>query len=139
MPCHYHLLVSACCLVAVAHAVQAYEAAMAAGASVVAVTPFPNRFVSRNSKNEQERRKLVTLMRQYVAKQPQSSDCNKPKVYFQQLPAAWFDFWSISEARVSRMQDDKLHLTQYGYDMLGGLIFDTISQHVPLRGCLCPI
>lgn len=105
---------------------------------MIAVLPWPNRFVTRDSKNEQERLKLITAIRSYVKSQPQSTDGGRPRVYLQDEPADWFDFWSIPEGRVKEMQDDQLHLTPYGYDMLGGLIFNTISQHVPLRGCLCP-
>lgn len=118
---------------------QAYQNVLKSGANVLAVLPFPNRFVTKDSKNEQERQKLVGLMQQYIASQPEPTNCSQPRIYLQQLPSTYFDFWSMPEARVHRMQDDKLHLTAYGYDMLGELLFGTISKHVPLKGCLCPV
>lgn len=118
---------------------QAYQYSLKAGANVLAIPPFPNRFVTQDSKNERERQQLVALIRKYVASQPKPTDCGQPQLYLEELPAQYFDFWSMPEARVSKMQDDKLHLTAYGYDMLGGLLFSTISQNLPLRGCLCPV
>ncbi|WIA22955.1 hypothetical protein OEZ86_009882 [Tetradesmus obliquus] len=118
--------------------VEAYRLATASGANVLAIPPFPNRFVSRSSKNEQQRLELAVLMRNWVAAQPAAGDCGQPRVYLAELPSFWFGFWSMPPERRAEMQDDLLHLTEKGYDMLAWQIFNAISPRVPLRGCLCP-
>jgi hypothetical protein len=117
---------------------QAYRLAVASGANVLAIPPFPNRFVSRSSKNEQERLQLAVAMRKWVSAQPTASDCGQPRVYLAELPSFWFGFWSMPPERRAEMQDDLLHLTEKGYDLLAWQIFNAISPRVPLRGCLCP-
>jgi hypothetical protein len=117
---------------------QAYQIALAAGANVLAIPPFPNRFVDRGSKNELQRQQLTVMMRNWTAQQPAATDCGQPRVYLQELPGFWFNFWSMPPERRAEMQDDLLHLTQRGYDILGAQIFNAISPRVPLRGCLCP-
>ncbi|KAF6263336.1 SGNH hydrolase-type esterase domain-containing protein [Scenedesmus sp. NREL 46B-D3] len=116
---------------------EAYQLALASGANVLAIPPFPNRFVDRSSKNEQQRQQLAVLVRQWVAQQP-AADCGQPRVYLQELPGFWFDFWSMPPERRAEMQDDMLHLTERGYDMLAWQIFNGISPRVTLQGCLCP-
>lgn len=117
---------------------QAYKAALQSGANVVVIAPFPNRFVAKTSPNEIERQKLIALMQAWVSGQPKTSDCGKPRVYLLQLPASLFNVWNMPAAKVAEMQDDLLHLTEAGYDILGQFVFNAISTRVPLRDCLCP-
>eukprot|EP00882_Tetradesmus_deserticola_P022377 GHRQ01024279.1.p1 GENE.GHRQ01024279.1~~GHRQ01024279.1.p1 ORF type:complete len:194 (+),score=39.26 GHRQ01024279.1:1272-1853(+) len=117
--------------------VEAYSLALASGANVLAIPPFPNRFVSRSSQNEQERLQLGVLMQSWVAQQPAAADCDQPRVYLLDLPSFWFDFWSMPPERRAELQDDKLHLTERGYDLLAWQVFNAISPRVPLQGCWC--
>eukprot|EP00775_Hariotina_reticulata_P011543 gene11543-11686_t len=115
-----------------------YSMALQSGANVLAVQLFPNRFVSQRSNNEKQRQLLNTMLREYVAKQPPRASCDQPKLRFLELPNTSFDFWSMPAGKVVQMQDDLLHLTPQGYELLGGLVFDRISKEVPLNACLCP-
>jgi lysophospholipase L1-like esterase len=117
---------------------QVYSMALKAGANVLAIQLFPNRFVSQTSNNEKQRRLLNTMLRDYVSKQPARASCDQAKLLFLELPDAVFDFWSMPTGRIKQMQDDQLHLTPQGYDLLGGLVFDRISRETPLNACQCP-
>ncbi|KAF8066376.1 VPS37-2 [Scenedesmus sp. PABB004] len=91
--------------------------------------------------NERERQRLVAAIRSAgaaAAGAAGAADCGAPRLHVLSLPPEWFGFWSMPAGRVASMQDDLLHLTPAGYDMLGGLVFNAISQATPLRGCLCP-
>jgi len=113
-----------------------YDMLLASGATVIAVPPWPNRFVSRSSDNERQRQLLHQMMQDYVNGPANSK--RLPRVYLMQLPAEWFDFWTMPASRVSQMQDDLLHLTPYGYDMFGQLVAEKILSHIHPTECLCP-
>lgn len=110
---------------------------LASGANVLIVSPWPNRFVSRSSDNEHQRQLLGNMQREYV-NGPVNSKRSGPKAYLLDLPAEWFDFWSMPAQRVAQMQDDLLHLTPYGYDMFGQLVADKILSTLSPTECLCP-
>lgn len=115
---------------------QMYDMLLASGATVIAVPPWPNRFVTPDSDNERQRQLLRNMMREYVASTANRQ--RQPRVNLLELPAEWFDFWSMPASRVSQMQDDLLHLTPYGYDMFGQLVADKILSLVSPTECLCP-
>lgn len=115
---------------------QMYDMLLASGATVIAVPPWPNRFVTRDSDNERQRQLLRNMMTEYVASTANRQ--RQPRVHLLELPAEWFDFWSMPASRVSQMQDDLLHLTPYGYDMFGQLVADKILSLVSPTECLCP-
>jgi len=116
--------------------VQMYDMLLASGATVIAVAPWPNRFVSRSSDNERQRQLLQQMMQDYVSSPANSK--RTPRVYLMQLPREWFDFWTMPASRVAIMQDDLLHLTPYGYDMFGQLVAESILSHIHPTECLCP-
>lgn len=113
-----------------------YDMLLASGATVIAVPPWPNRFVSRSSDNEHQRQLLHQMMQDYVNGPANSK--RSPRVHLMQLPSEWFDFWAMPASRVSQMQDDLLHLTPYGYDMFGQLVAEKILSHIHPTECLCP-
>lgn len=115
---------------------QMYDMLTASGADVLAVAPWPNRFVSRSSDNEHQRQLLQNMIREYVSSAANTK--RSPRVHLLELPAEWFDFWSMPASRVSQMQDDLLHLTPYGYDMFGQLVGDKIAGLLPATQCVCP-
>jgi hypothetical protein len=115
---------------------QMYDMLLASGATVIAVPPWPNRFVTRDSDNERQRQLLRNLMKEYVNSAANTK--RQPHVHMLELPAEWFDFWSMPANRVSQMQDDLLHLTPYGYDMFGQLVAEKILSLLSPTECLCP-
>lgn len=113
-----------------------YDMLLASGATVIAVPPWPNRFVTRDSDNEHQRQLLHNMMKEYVNSAANTK--RQPRVHMLELPAEWFDFWSMPANRISQMQDDLLHLTPSGYDMFGQLVADKILSLVSPTECLCP-
>lgn len=116
--------------------IQMYDMLLASGAEVVAVQPWPNRFVSRSSDNERQRQLLGQMMQDYINGPVNSK--RSPRVHLLQLPSEWFDFWSMPSSRISQMQDDLLHLTPFGYDMFGQLVAENILSRISPTECLCP-
>jgi hypothetical protein len=115
---------------------QIYDMLLTSGANVIAVPPWANRFVSRDSDNEHQRQLLDNMIREYVNSAANSK--RSPRVHVLELPAEWFGFWTMPAARVSQMQDDLLHLTPYGYDMFGQLVGERIASLLSPTQCLCP-
>ena len=63
-----------------------------------------------------------------------------PMLQLLELPHQQFDFWQMSEPQRKLYQDDLLHLTPRGYDILGHLVATTIYKSTPggvkgLCGC----
>jgi hypothetical protein len=61
----------------------------------------------------------------------------QPRVHLLDLPAEWFDFWTMPSSRIAQMQDDLLHLTPYGYDMFGQIVAEKILGLIQPGECLC--
>lgn len=117
-----------------------YQLWLDAGADVLVIPPFPNRFVSRDSRNERERQLLGALIANAVSKQAPAAaasraggGCGKPRLHLLRLPDEYFNFWSMPAGRVAEYQDDLLHLKPVGYDLLGSLVFGAISKQTPLE------
>jgi hypothetical protein len=114
---------------------QMYDMLLALGANVVAVRPWPNRFVAQTSDNERQRQLLNNMITEYVTSA--SNKKRQPRVHLLDLPAEWFDFWTMPSSRIAQMQDDLLHLTPYGYDMFGQIVADKILGLIQPGECLC--
>eukprot|EP00882_Tetradesmus_deserticola_P003561 GHRQ01003769.1.p1 GENE.GHRQ01003769.1~~GHRQ01003769.1.p1 ORF type:complete len:259 (+),score=73.90 GHRQ01003769.1:351-1127(+) len=109
---------------------QIYGWALDAGSTVVAVPPLESPgFVSKGDYKEGERRKLVAMVRGIAAgvnrKRPGS-----PKMVVLDLQATVMDFYSMDASERSRWLDDGLHLTEFGYDVLGRAIARTINRNL---------
>lgn len=109
-----------------------YELAMRRGAEVVAILPWPNRFVAQSSKNEAERQRLLRGIQQYASNHDRSVQSGNgggakggaPRMWVDATALTEFDFWGRPDAR--RFQDDLLHLNAAGYDLLGERVFGTM-------------
>lgn len=88
--------------------------------AVLFVLPWPNRFVAASSDNERQRQLLVQGLRQWAA-----GWTGRSLLLLDRIASNEFDFWGRPQQR--KYQDDALHLTVAGYDLLGGHVFGTLK------------
>ena len=94
------------------------RAAAAARGAVIVVAPWANRFVSRASDNETQRRRLNAALGAALGGGGGGAGA-APRVLLNTIEGRDFAFWGMDGARRARLQDDALHLTAAGYDALG--------------------
>ncbi|KAI8467522.1 MAG: hypothetical protein J3K34DRAFT_523682 [Monoraphidium minutum] len=104
----------------------ASKAGGAATTAVVVVLPWANRFVARGSDNEAQRLRLTSLLQQWAAATPRLGGPGGPRLLLDEAAKGPLRFWDMPKAQRSRLQDDELHLTKEGYDLLGGHLFGTL-------------
>lgn len=99
-----------------------YNEALATGASVLALPPFPSTLISKDSQQEKERQKLAQLETAFVN--------GKSKIKLLNLGNGVFNFFQQSADQQGKLLDDKLHLTAAGYDLMGKTIFNFITSNM---------
>jgi len=109
------------------------KAARAATAAVVVVAPWANRFVARTSDNEAQRLKLNAMLKGYFAGGKDAA----PRMLLDEIEAREFSFWTLPSEEVRRLQDDMLHLTADGYNLLGGQLFAFLQQNGVMSDLKC--
>ncbi|WIA15985.1 hypothetical protein OEZ85_012724 [Tetradesmus obliquus] len=109
---------------------QIYGWALDAGSNVIAIPPFgaPG-FVSKDDYKEGERKKLADMVRGMAAGE-NSRRASSPKVAVLNLQATTMDFYNMDDAERSRWLDDGLHLTEFGYDVLGRAVARAIDRNL---------
>jgi lysophospholipase L1-like esterase len=111
-------------------------AARSADHAVVYVAPWANRFVGRDSKSEVERQQLLRELDNYFTSSGKRPG-GPPMQLLDRIESAEFAFWNQSPEERSRYQDDALHLTRAGYDVLGAHLFRTLSDAGVITGMRC--
>jgi lysophospholipase L1-like esterase len=113
------------------------KAAGAARGAVVVVAPWANRFVSRGSDNEAQRRALLDMLGAYFRDPAAARGDVHPRLLLDKIEAREFAFWDLPPGERDRLQDDMLHLTEAGYDTLGAHVFGTLLDSGVLADIKC--
>lgn len=96
-----------------------YNEALATGANVLVLPPFPSTLISQGDQKNKERQKLGQLQTAFAN--------GKSKVEVLNLADSGFNFYAQSASEQSKLLDDGLHLTVAGYDLMGKTIFNFIN------------
>lgn len=111
------------------------RASGAATTAVVVIAPWANRFVARSSDNETQRLRLLQMLLQRF--EPARVAPGLPKLLLDRVAFDQFRFWEQPQDQRRQYQDDELHLTERGYDTLGGHVFDTLAKGGALAALKC--
>lgn len=86
--------------------------------------------ICHSGEREDQRKALTTSVRQYIRQQRTAGnkglfllDLEKP-----------FDYWSLSPERRTQVFDDGVHMTEYGYELLGDLVYKGLLKAMGYEG-----